>query len=192
MKKIWLIIAGIVLLLGAYVAMVYNTMVTREEQVNKTFSELQATYQRRLDLLPNLVNVVKANAAFEQNLLEQVAVARSLAMQVTQTALPVGDDFREMEQAQASLATAANRLVAVVENYPALRATDAYFTLQSQIEGTERRIRLARNDFNEAVQLYNQRARAFPAKLFTGMLGFDLMEGFQATAGAEKVPEIKF
>jgi LemA protein len=171
---------------------VYNGLIAKEEGVKKNFSELQAVYQRRVDLLPNLVAVVKANSEFEQTVLQQVSEARALAAQVTQSSLPEGEAFKKLEGAQGELANAANRLVAVIENYPDLKATEAYSRLQTQIEGTERRIKIARNDFNEAVQTYNQSVRSFPANLLAGMLGFKSKEGFQADAGAAQPPEIKF
>ncbi len=192
MKKAWLAAVVLILLAGVYAMSVYNSLVGKDELVKKNFSELQATYQRRLDLLPNLVSVVKANAAFEQTVLQQVTEARSLAMQVTQTAIPQGGEFAKLEAAQGELANATNRLLAVVENYPNLKATDAFLKLQTQIEGTERRIKLARNDFNGAVQSYNQSVRSVPANLVAGLFGFEQKEGFQADAGTAQPPEIKF
>jgi LemA protein len=192
MKKIWL---GVILLLMAaavYIMSVYNGLVGKDELVKKNFAELQATYQRRLDLLPNLVNVVKANADFEQTVMQQVTEARALAAQVTQTSLPEGGDFAKLESAQGELANATNRLVAVIEKYPNLKATEGFLKLQTQIEGTERRIKLARNDFNGAVQTYNQTVRSVPTNLVAGVFGFPKKEGFQADAGASQPPEIKF
>jgi LemA protein len=192
MKKIWL---GVILLLmaaGVYVMSAYNGLVAKDELVKKNFAELQATYQRRIDLLPNLVNVVKANAEFEQTVMQQVTEARALAAQVTQTSLPEGGDFAKLESAQGELANATNRLVAVIEKYPNLKATEGFLKLQTQIEGTERRIKLARNDFNGAVQTYNQTVRSVPTNLVAGVFGFPKKEGFQADAGASQPPEIKF
>ncbi len=192
MKKAWLAVLVILIIAGIYVMSVFNNLVKEDELVKKNFSELQATYQRRLDLLPNLVNVVKANADFEQTVLQQVTEARALAMQVTQTSLPQGGDFAKLESAQGELANATNRLLAVIENYPNLKATDAFLKLQTQIEGTERRIKIARNDFNSAVQSYNQSVRSIPTSLVAGMFGFKQKEGFQADGGASQPPEIKF
>ena len=191
-NKVWLPVVIILLVLGTYTMSAYNGFVAKDEGVNKNFSELQAVYQRRVDLLPNLVAVVKANSAFEQTVLQQVTEARALAAQVTQTSIPEGDAFKKLEGAQGELANATNRLLAVIENYPTLKATDAYLKLQTQLEGTERRIKLARNDFNEAVNVYNKSVRSFPAKMVAGVFGFKIKEGFQADKGAAQPPEIKF
>ncbi|MCU0389212.1 MAG: LemA family protein [Chitinophagaceae bacterium] len=192
MKKIWLAIVIVLVVLGMYGVSVYNGFVSKDENVKKNFSELQAVYQRRVDLLPNLVAVVKANSEFEQTVLQQVSEARAMAAQATQTAIPQGEAFANLEKTQGELANAANRLVAVIENYPNLKATEAFSKLQTQIEGTERRIKIARNDFNEAIMGYNQSVRSFPASMFAKLFGFDLKEGFQADAGAAQAPEIKF
>jgi LemA protein len=192
MKKIWLAIVIVLVVLGMYGVSVYNGIVSKDENVKKNFSELQAVYQRRVDLLPNLVAVVKANSEFEQTVLQQVSEARAMAAQATQTAIPQGEAFANLEKTQGELANAANRLVAVMENYPNLKATEAFSKLQTQIEGTERRIKIARNDFNEAIMGYNQSVRSFPASMFAKLFGFDLKEGFQADAGAAQAPEIKF
>jgi LemA protein len=193
MKKTWLgLIVVFIIAAAIYVMSAFNGLVGKDELVKMKFSELQATYQRRLDLLPNLVNVVQANAEFEQTVLQQVTEARALAMQVTQTSIPQGGDFAKLEAAQGALATATNRLLAVVEKYPNLKTTDAFLKLQTQIEGTERRIKVARKDFNTAVQAYNQSVRSVPTNLVAGMFGFAQKEGFQADAGASQPPEIKF
>jgi LemA protein len=192
MKKGWLILAMVILVLGVYIVSAFNGFVAKEESVKKYFAELQATYQRRVDLLPNLIGVVKANSEYEQTVLKQVAEARALALQATQTAIPEGDAFKNLESKQNELAVAANRLIAVVENYPDLKATDAFLKLQTQIEGTERRIKVARNDFNGSVKTYNESVRSVPANMVAGVFGFKIKEGFQAEAGAAQPPEIKF
>ncbi len=192
MKKAWLPVLLIILVIGIFTMVVYNGLVAKDEAVNKSFAELQATYQRRLDLLPNLVSAVKANSEYEKTVLKEVTEARAMAAQVTSTVLPQADGIEKLETTQNQLAVAANRLVAVIENYPNLRATDAFSKLQAQIEGTERRIKVARNDLNSSVQGYNQSVRKVPANLVAGMLGFKVKEGFQADAGASQPPEIKF
>jgi LemA protein len=192
MKKIWLPVILVFFGVGIYSITEYNDFVVKEEGIKKNFAELQAVYQRRVDLLPNLVAVVKGNSEFEQTVLQQVTEARALAAQVTQTSVPEGDAFKKLEGSQGELATAANRLLAVIENYPTLKATDAYLKLQTQLEGTERRIKVARNDFNESVNLYNKSVRSFPASMVAGVFGFKQREGFQADAGAAQPPEIKF
>jgi LemA protein len=164
----------------------------QEESVSKYIAELQATYQRRLDLLPNLVSVVKANSEFEKTVLQQVTEARALAAQVSSSNITDAEGFKQMEGTQGQLAVAANRLLAVIENYPDLRATDAFVKLQTQIEGSERRIKIARNDFNGAVKSYNQEVRSFPTNVAAGLFGFKVKEGFTADAGAAQPPEIKF
>jgi LemA protein len=192
MKKLWLPIVLVLLVVGIYVVSVFNGFVSREESVKRTFSELQATYQRRVDLLPNLVNVVKANSEYEKTVLQEIAAARAIALQATTTALPEGPAFDKLETTQQELATAANKLIAVIENYPDIKATEAFSKLQVQIEGTERRIKIARNDFNSAVKDYNEKVRAVPANMVAGIFGFKVKEGFQADAGASQPPEIKF
>jgi LemA protein len=192
LKKAWLPIVIVLLAIAIYVVATFNGFVAKEEAVKKYFSELQATYQRRVDLLPNLVSTVKANSEFEKTVLQQVTEARAIAQQATQQALPEGKGFGDMETAQSNLAASANRLIAVIENYPNLKATEAFMNLQTQIEGTERRINIARKDFNAAVQEYNQSVRRVPASLVAGVMGFRQKEGFTADAGASQAPEIKF
>jgi len=124
--------------------------------------------------------------------LQQVTEARALAAQVSSSNITDADGFKKMEGTQGQLAVAANRLLAVIENYPDLQATDAFVKLQTQIEGSERRIKIARNDFNNAVKNYNLEVRSFPTNIAAGLLGFKVKEGFAADTGAEQVPEIKF
>lgn len=191
-KKGWVIIIGVIIIAGIYIISVYNSLIAQDEAVNKYYAEIQATYQRRLDLLPNLINVVKANSEYEKTVLQQLAEARALALQTTGQALPPTGDISGLEKSQAAVVNAANRLVAVIENYPNIKATDAFLKLQTQIEGTERRIRVARNDFNEAIRGYNQKVRSFPNNLVAGLFGFKAKEGFQSEAGSDRAPEIKF
>jgi LemA protein len=193
LKKGWLWLVILLLVPAIWLMNTYNSLVTQEEAVNKYVAELQATYQRRLNLLPNLVSVVKANSEFEKTVLLQVTEARALAAQVTASeGIANAEGFKKMEGTQGQLATAANRLLAVIENYPDLQATEAYVRLQTQLEGTERRIKIARKDFNGAVKTYNEKVRSFPTNLAAGVLGFKVKEGFEADAGAEQAPEIKF
>ena len=192
LKRAWLPIVIILLTIAIYVVATFNGFVAKDEAVKKYFSELQATYQRRVDLLTNLVSTVKANSEFEKTVLQQVTEARAIAQQATQQVLPDGKGYGAMETAQSNLASSANRLIAVIENYPNLKATEAFINLQTQIEGTERRINIARKDFNGAVQKYNQGVRKVPASLVAGLLGFKQKDGFTADAGASQSPEIKF
>lgn len=192
LKKGWLWLVILLLVPAIWLIFTYNKLVVQEESVSKYIAELQATYQRRLDLLPNLVSVVKANSEFEKTVLQQVTEARALAAQVSSSNITDAEGFKQMEGTQGQLAVAANRLLAVIENYPELRATDAYVKLQTQIEGSERRIKIARNDFNGAVKSYNQEVRSFPTNVAAGLFGFKVKEGFTADAGAAQPPEIKF
>ncbi len=192
LKKGWLLLIIFLLLPAIWLINTYNKLIVQEESVSKYVAELQATYQRRIDLLPNLVNLVKANAEFEKTVLQQVTEARALAAQVASSNITDGEGFKRMESTQGQLAVSANRLVAVIENYPDLQATDAFVKLQTQIEGTERRIKIARNDFNGVVKNYNEQVRSFPTNVAARLFGFKVKEGFTADAGAAQPPEIKF
>lgn len=183
---------GILVILLIWISSSYNSLVKKQEKINQQWSEVQSTYQRRLDLIPNLVNVVKGVADFEQGTLEQIAEARAKALSgLTVTELS-GANYDKQEQLQNELAGSVNRLIIQVERYPTLKGTDAYAGLQTQLVGTERRIKIARNDFNAAVADYNLKVRSFPANLVAGLFGFREQTGFQATAGTEKAVEIKF
>ena len=187
------IIIGILVVLGIYLISTYNSLVKKEEKVNLQANEVQNAYQRRLDLIPNIVNVVKGVSDFEQTTLEKITEARSKAASVifSGTNASAGE-FDKATDAQNELASATNNLIIRIEKYPTLKGTAAYSGLQTQLEGTERRIKIARKDFNEAVNSFNSKVRTFPTKLFAGMFGFKEKTGFQSDAGAEKVIEIKF
>lgn len=191
MKKSGLIAIAVLLVIGIYFFMSYNAFVKKDEKVQQMWSEVQNTYQRRLDLTPNLVNTVKGISGFEQSTLVAIAEARNKAQQGLGGA-PTRENYNQQAQLQDSLAAASNRVIAVIEQYPALRGTEAYRGLQTQLEGNERRIKVARNDFNEAVAKYNSAVRAFPGNIVAGICGFKPKEGFQAAAGADKNVEIKF
>jgi LemA protein len=191
-KRRYIWIAGIVLaLLIVFVAATYNSLIQKEEKVNKQWAEVQNTYQRRLDLVPNLVSIVKGMSGFEQGTLEQLATARSNALKGMRAEVTAAN-YNQQQALQDSLASAANRVIAVIEKYPELKGTDAYSGLQTQLEGTERRIKVARNDFNESVAVYNRKVRGFPGNIVAGMFGFSRKEGFEADSGTEKAVEIKF
>lgn len=187
------IIGGAVLvILLIWISSSYNSLVKKQEKINQQWSEVQSTYQRRLDLIPNLVNVVKGAADFEQGTLEKIAAARAnAAAGLTVTDLS-GENLEKQQQLQNEVAGAVNRLIIQVERYPVLKGTDAFAGLQTQLEGTERRIKVARNDFNAAVAAYNQQVRSFPANLIAGLFGFRQQNGFKAEAGSENAVEIKF
>ena len=152
---------------------------------------MQSTYQRRLDLVPNLVNIVKGLSDFEQTTLENIANARSRAL-AGQSNVISGENYNEQQRLQDSVAAATNRLIVVIEKYPALKGTAAYSGLQTQLEGTERRIKVARNDFNAAIAAYNTAVRSSNTMLVAKIFGFRPKEGFKAATGAEKRVEINF
>jgi LemA protein len=187
-------IAGAVLvLLGIYLIVTYNSLVKKEESVKLKWNEVQNAYQRRLDLVPNLVNVVKGGAEFEQTTLQKIVEARSKALSVNTSGSEItADQFNRQTQAQDELASAANRLMITVEKYPELKGTTAFSGLQTQLEGTERRIKFARKDFNTAIQDYNSSVKSFPTSLVSKLFGFSPKEGFTADAGTDKATEIKF
>ena len=183
---------AILLVLLTWIITSYNSFVKKQEKVKLQWSEVQNTYQRRLDLIPNLVNVVKGVSDFEQTTLEKITEARSRAISGLSNDELTAENYQQQKRLQDTLAAAANRLIIQIERYPALKGTAAYAGLQTQLEGPERRIRVARNDFNEAVADYNKKVRGFPSNLVAGIFGFKRKEGFEAVSGTEKAIEIKF
>lgn len=172
----------------------YNSLVTADELVTRSWADVEAQYQRRADLVPNLVNTVRGAADFEQETLESVTEARARATSINLTAEDLDDPeaVRRFQEAQAALSTSIGRLLAVAENYPQLTATEGFRTLQAQLEGTENRIAFARRDYNDAVQQFNTQVRRFPAALFAGLMGFEPRTPFEAEAGAEEAPAVDF
>jgi len=172
----------------------YNSLVQSQEQVQTAWSNLQAQYQRRADLIPNLVETVQGAADFEKETLQAVTEARAKAtsIQVTPEDLDDPQKLQQFQQAQSALGRSLGRLLAVSENYPKLQATQAFSDLQAQLEGTENRITVARRDFNRAVQQYNTKVRSFPTVLFAGIMGFQPRSAFEAEAGAEQAPDVSF
>jgi LemA protein len=193
-KNITLIaVLAAILLLGGCGCSGYNGLIQQDEEVNKAWANVQSDYQRRSDLIPNLVNTVKGEANFEQTTLQNVIQARASATQMKIDPKDLTPEkLQQFQAAQSQLSQALGRLLVVTENYPNLRANDAFRNLQTQLEGTENRIKVARNDFNEAVRNYNIKVRSFPMNLFAGMLNFKAKEGFKAEAGSDKAPEVKF
>jgi LemA protein len=191
-RKAVYIAGGVLALFIIYTIAVYNLLVKKEEKVKQQWSEVQNTYQRRLDLIPNLVNVVKGESGFEQSTLEKIAEARAKALSGLSDNEITADNYKKQGELQDSLASAANRIILLVEKYPTLKGTAAYAGLQVQLAGTERRIRVARNDFNAAVADYNKKTRGFPSNIVAGLFGFKKKEGFEADAGNDKAVEIKF
>ncbi len=190
---ILIVVVVFVLILGGCGCSGYNSMVNLDENVKAKWSNVQSDYQRRSDLIPNLVNTVKGAANFEQETLTKVVEARAKAtsVQVDPTNL-TPEKIAEFQQAQAGVTSALSRLLAVVENYPDLKATKNFQDLQAQLEGTENRIKVSRNDFNTAVQDYNSTVRRFPNNIFAGMFNFKVKDGFKADPGSEKAPDVKF
>ena len=177
------------------IALYSHGFITKEEQVNKTWSQVENVYQRRADLIPNLVETVKGYASHERETLEAVTNARAKVggqINVGSDILNNPEAFARFQQAQGSLTAALQRLMVVVERYPELKADQRFADLQTQLEGTENRITVERGRFNEAVQQYNTAIRVFPANLFAGFFGFRQKVYFKAEAGSEKAPEVKF
>ncbi len=173
----------------------YNSFITLEEQVNQTWAQVENVYQRRADLIPNLVEVVKGYAKHEQETLQGVVDARSKMggqVNVGADVLNNPQAFAQFQQMQGALTSALQRLMVVVERYPDLKADKRFGELQAQLEGTENRIAVERRRFNESVQNYNTNIRRFPANMLAGMLGFQQKVYFKADTGAEKAPEVKF
>ena len=186
------IIAAVVII-GGWAVSAYNSMVGEQEKATTAFANVQSAYQRRADLIPNLVETVKGYAAHEKETLEGVVNARSKATQMTvdpENLTP--EKLQEYQKAQGELGAALGRLIAISESYPDLKANENFRDLQVQLEGTENRINEARNKFNAVVQQYNVVIRSFPKNILAGLFGFDKMTKFEAEAGAEKAPEVKF
>ncbi len=187
------IIGGFLIVLAIYLVVTYNSLVKKDENVNKQWNEIQNAYQRRMDLIPNIVNVVKGVSNFEQSTLQKITEARSKAASVNiNTNSASAGEFNQQGAAQDELASATNNLIISIEKYPTIKGTASFTGLQTQLEGTERRIKIARKDFNEAINGYNNSVRTFPTKLVAGILGFKEKNGFQADAGADRSIEIKF
>jgi LemA protein len=188
-----IIIVGLILILGGCACSGYNGLVTKDENVKGKWGNVQSDYQRRSDLIPNLVNTVKGAANFEQTTLTNVIEARAKATQVQINANDLSPEkIAAFQQAQAGLSGALGKLLAVAEAYPDLKATQNFRDLQAQLEGTENRIKVSRNDFNAAVQDYNQSVRTFPNNIFGGMFGFHAKGYFQSDPGSDKAPDVKF
>ncbi|MCF8247625.1 MAG: LemA family protein [Saprospiraceae bacterium] len=171
----------------------YNGFVSKDTAVEQAWGNVQSAYQRRADLVPNLVATVKGAANFEQSTLTGVAEARSKAtsIQVDPTNL-TPEKMAEFQQAQSGLSQALGKLLMITENYPELRATESFKELQSQLEGTENRIKVERDKFNGVVADYNNSVRRFPANFWAGIFGFDRKTPFEADQGAQNVPKVEF
>ena len=193
MKRTVLGILGILSLGILFSGCGYNKMVTLDEDVKAKWNQVETQYQRRSDLIPNLVNTVKGAAKFEQTTLTQVVEARAKATQVTiDPDKLTPENIEKYQAAQGQVSQALGRLLMVTENYPNLTATAQFKDVSAELAGTENRIAVARKDFNEAVQTYNTKIRSFPTNLTAGMFGFKQKEGFKAEAGSEKAPKVEF
>jgi LemA protein len=193
--KTLLIVVGIVAVLGFWVRGKYNGLVTLDEGVKQAWSQVQTDYQRRADLIPNLVATVQGAANFEQETLQKVIEARASATRPEINAENLLNDpqaFQKFQQAQDNLGAALGRLLVVVEKYPDLKANQNYRDLQTQLEGTENRIAVARRRFNEAVQGYNTAQRSFPTVMIAGMFGFQQKPYFEASTQAQEAPKVEF
>ena len=188
-----LIFGGIILLVCLIGGCSYNGMVSKQENVKNKWGNVESQYQRRSDLIPNLVATVKGAANFEKSTLVEVtnARARATSIQVDPTKL-TPETIQKYQAAQGQLSTALGRLLVASENYPTLRSNDNFTSLQAQLEGTENRINVARMDFNSAVQDYNTTIRSFPAVITAKMFGFNEKGSFTAEAGADKAPKVAF
>ena len=186
-------IVALIILIGGWLMSGYNDMVKLDENVNREWSQVENQYQRRLDLIPNLVNVVKGYASHEKETLEGVIEARAKATQTTiDPSNMTEEQLANFQKSQDGLSGALNRLMVVVEKYPDLKATDHFKQLQAQLEGTENRITLARKDYNDAATIYNKLVRRFPNNMLAGIFGFSVRPQFKAQEGAESAPAVQF
>jgi LemA protein len=196
MNRKWLvpgIIIGIIVILGMIIIGGYNGLVGQRENVNNTFGNLQSQYQRRADLVPNLVNTVKGASNFEQETLTQVTEARAKATSISiDPSKATPEQLAQYQQSQGELSQALGRLLAVTENYPELKSVATFQDLQVQLEGTENRIAVARQDYNGVVTTYNTTISRFPTNLTAAIFGFDRFETFKADQGAEDAPTVDF
>lgn len=183
-KKSLIIIIAILVLVVAWLAKGYNSLVKLEESTNTAFSEVQVQLQRRSDLIPNLVNTVKGYAAHETEVFTAVSDARAKLAGAT--------TVDEVNEANGEMSSALSRLLAISESYPELKSNENFLSLQDELAGTENRIGVARKDYNETVQTYNVKIRSFPTNIFANMLGFEKKELFAADEGAQSVPSVEF
>lgn len=191
--KTGIIVIILLVLLGFFGCSKYNGMVKSDENVQKAWGNVETQYQRRADLIDNLVSTVKGSANFEQETLTKVIEARSKASSVQVNANDLSpENIAKFQQAQSELGGALSRLLVTVEQYPQLRTTEQFQTLMAQIEGTENRISVARNDFNAAVNTFNSSIRTFPNNLVAGIGGFKEKGYFKAAEGSDKAPKVQF
>ncbi len=192
----WVVIAVILLLVLLFIAWgtgIYNNLVTLEEKVSAQWAQVENVYQRRADLIPNLVNTVKGYAEHEQETFTKVIEARAKASSVTIDPTNLTPEaLRQFEQAQGELSSALSRLLVTVEQYPDLKANQNFLELQAQLEGTENRITVERQKFNDTAREYNTSIRSFPRNIIAGLFGFDRKPYFEAKPGADEAPKVEF
>lgn len=192
-KSAIFIIIAIIAVLVIWGISAYNGLVSIQENVNNQWAQVETQYQRRADLIPNLVNTVKGYATHERETLEGVIAARAQATQVTVDANNLTPEaMAQYQQAQGQVTAALGRLLAIAESYPDLKANQNFLELQAQLEGTENRINVARNNFNNAAREYNTAIRRFPKNIFAGLFGFHQRPYFEAAAGTEVAPTVQF
>ena len=193
MKRSTIIIIAIIVILFFMFRSSYNGLVGKDETVKQAWNNVQSDYQRRSDLIPNLVNTVEGEANFEKSTLQSVIQARASATQVKLDASDLTPEkMQQYQQAQGALSQSLGRLLAVSENYPDLQTNQAFQGLQAQLEGTENRIKVSRDRFNAAIQDYNISVRSFPTNLLAGMTGFHEKTGFTADSSAQTAPTVNF
>ena len=193
MKKSSWIILGVVAVVIIWAVGSYNGLVTKDEKVSEAWANVETVYQRRADLIPNLVNTVKGYAAHEQETLQLVTNARANATNITiDPSTATVEDMKRFMAAQQEVGSALGRLIAIAENYPDLKANQNFLELQKQLEGTENRISTERRKYNETVKSFNASIRRFPTNLIAGMFGFEKRSMFEAQEGAEVAPVVEF
>ncbi|UFH55687.1 LemA family protein [Spirosoma sp. KNUC1025] len=193
MSKTLIIVVVIALILGMYGCSSYNGLVQSDTNVQEKWSQVQTQYQRRSDLIPNLVRTVQGAANFEKGTLVAVQEARSKATSINLSADQLTpENIQKFQAAQDQVSGSLSRLLAVAENYPNLKANQNFLELQAQLEGTENRIAVSRNDFNGAVKTYNQSVRSFPNNIFAGIFGFPVKGFFEASQAAQSAPTVQF
>lgn len=192
MKK-WIILIIVAIVAGFTLMGSYNGLVKAEEEIESVWANVESSYQRRADLIPNLVNTVKGQADFEKNTLTQVIEARAKATQTKIDPANLSEEqLAKFQQNQNEVSSALSRLLVTVEQYPTLKANEGFMNLQAQLEGTENRINVARNKFNEAARVYNQKVRQFPTKFVAILFGFKEKPYFKSAEGAETAPVVNF